>query len=86
MQLKVLYFGSIREAIGVSHETLTLPDGSVSGDVRALLADRIPGLKALLERSATAVNHSYVQASHPLADGDEVAILPPVSGGAVFVV
>lgn len=83
MQLTVLYFGAVREALGISTEILTLKRNSVAEDVRSHLIVRLPQIAGLLKRSAIAVNQNYVQPEHTLADGDEVAILPPVSGGAL---
>jgi molybdopterin converting factor subunit 1 len=77
MQIEVRLFAGLRERAGARERLVELPDGAVAGDVwDALeLGSEPPGL-------LLAVNHSYVERSAPLADGDEVALIPPVSGGA----
>ena len=70
-------FAGLRERAGTGHMELELSDGVRLGDVWPALAlgDEPAGL-------LYAVNKSYAPADHPLADGDEVALIPPVSGGA----
>lgn len=86
MQVCVLYFGAIREAIGLSDEMLEMPEGAKAADVLVVVKKRVPVLGALLERAAVALNQHYVLAEEILHEGDEVALLPPVSGGAACVV
>lgn len=81
--MRVLFFGVLREAMGTAHEALVLPEGASAMDILARMRDRAPQLGKLWERTAIAVNQSYVPVSTLLRDGDEVALLPPVSGGAV---
>ncbi len=83
MRVRVLLFGSIREALGAKELEVSLADGASLADLRVLLAVDHPIFEQFGERLAVAVNHETAQASAPLADGDEVAFLPPVSGGAV---
>jgi molybdopterin converting factor small subunit len=59
---------------------LNIPDGSAVADVEKAIAT-VADLGALLFRAAFAVNQEYVPRSTVLHDGDEVAIIPPVSGG-----
>ncbi len=80
MRVKMRLFGPLREA-GAAEAWRELPAG---GSVADLLADlRGEGAlpEKLLSASAVAVNQEYVQPDRVLHDGDEVAILPPVSGG-----
>ncbi len=81
MNIRMRYFASFREITGRNEEILTLPAGAGVADVRALLLARYPRLQAIMERSACAVNHSYVPQDTPLHDGDEVVFIPPVGGG-----
>ncbi|GAC1319543.1 MAG: hypothetical protein NVSMB2_14940 [Chloroflexota bacterium] len=75
----VRLFASYREAAGTrSLDTLLPADARVS-DLMMLLAERIPGL--LTAPGMVAVNQAYVQPDVQLHDGDEVAFIPPVSGG-----
>jgi sulfur-carrier protein len=84
MSIKVLYFASLRETLGYSHETLTLPAEIASvGALRAHLAGRGGVWEALGEgrNVRAAVNQDMVGADAPVADRDEVAFFPPVTGG-----
>jgi len=83
--MKLRYFAWLRSKTGVGGEDIALPEGiaDVEGLV-AWLTARGPGYaEAFRERSAVrvAVNHDYVGFDHPVADGDEVAFFPPVTGG-----
>ena len=83
--MKILWFAWFRTRVGDAEETLALPPGV--GDVRALIAwlrSRSPGHAAALADESVirvAVNQVYVKLDHPVADGDEVALFPPVTGG-----
>jgi molybdopterin converting factor subunit 1 len=82
MHVKVKLFGSVREAAGSSEISEEVAEGACVADLREQLA----GLYPLIEKYGThlriAVNCEIVVETTPLADGDEVALLPPVSGGA----
>jgi molybdopterin converting factor subunit 1 len=77
VQITVRLFAGLRERAGTGRRDLDLPDGSCVEDVwQALdLGDEPPGL-------LYAVNRKYADAEDPLSEGDEVALIPPVSGGA----
>jgi MoaE-MoaD fusion protein len=79
--VKVRLFAGLRERAGRGALELELPDGARAGDVWSALAlgDRPGGL-------AVAVNRRYVDDDEPLSEGDEVALIPPVSGGAIELV
>ncbi|ENO85119.1 molybdopterin converting factor subunit 1 [Thauera linaloolentis] len=84
MNVKVLYFASLREAIGQPGEELELPAGVATvGALRAHLAARGNGWQALAggRNVRAAVNQRMVGADEPVAAGDEVAFFPPVTGG-----
>ena len=76
VQITVRLFAGLRERAGSAGRTLELPEGATVGDVWAPLelGDEPSGL-------LYAVNKEYAAASVALADGDEVAVIPPVSGG-----
>ena len=80
MQVKVLLFALFREQAGVHRLELTLSSGATVGDAKAALEAQYP-LK--LSGGMAAVNEQMAQAGDVLRDGDELAFLPPVSGGAV---
>lgn len=81
MLLRILLFAAARDRVGTDALAVELPSGATVADLRAALADRCPALAPLLARSAVAVNHDYAADSRRLQPGDEVALIPPVSGG-----
>ena len=81
MKLKVLFFGGLKREAGAAERTLELPEGATVEDLLNKLKTENPRLSAQLEVTAVAVGDRIVDARHELRDGDEVALLPPVSGG-----
>lgn len=84
MTVEVLYFASLREALGCAGETLELPAGvRTVGALRAHLAERGAGWQALAggRQVRSAVNQRMVESDAAVAAGDEVAFFPPVTGG-----
>jgi len=83
MTVTVRLFAILRERAGSDSVEIELDDGATVDDALAALAER-PGLAELLERMPVrmAVNRDYADADTPLAAGDELALVPPVSGGA----
>jgi molybdopterin synthase catalytic subunit len=80
MRVRVLPFGILKDWLGASATTLELPEGACVGD----LLDRVGELQnaaPALRGIAVSVNAEYATATHLLSDGDEVGLLPPVSGG-----
>ena len=82
MQVTVKLFGSIREAAGAKELAVVVPEGSTVADLRALLARDHPSFEEMADRLRVSVNYEIVRGNSALAEGDEVAFLPPVSGGA----
>jgi molybdopterin converting factor subunit 1 len=82
MQIHVLFFGVLKEIVGLSSDTLDLPEGSRVENVLAHYTHRAPRFQTMLPSIALSVNQEYSRADHALKAGDEVALLPPVSGGA----
>ncbi len=81
MKATVRFFAMFREQLGTGQMTIDLPDGASARDgFDAALADA-PSLRGLAGSVMLMVNEEYVEPDHPLADGDELAIIPPVSGG-----
>jgi len=74
-------FGSLREAGGDPVQEVELPTDSTVEDLRIWLAARNPQVEKLGDRLAASVNLEIARESQRLADGDEVAFLPPVAGG-----
>jgi len=81
MRVRVLYFGVLKDLFGQEREELELVDGSTVGTLLALMKQRATAREGVWESIAVAVNQEYVRATMQLNEGDEVALLPPVSGG-----
>lgn len=82
MQVKVQYLGMLREFAGRESESAEVPDGALLGSLFDTLQLRIPQLTQFRASIALAVNYEYSGRETVLKDGDEVALIPPVSGGA----
>jgi len=82
MRVRVLYLGILKELSGHDSEWIDVEEGSTVRDVWSRLGERVPRLSQYQRSVATAVNHSYAPANTVLSEGDELALLPPVSGGA----
>ncbi len=81
MTIHVLFFGSLAHDVGGGATELNLSDNATVGDALCALCAAHPALDRYRARLATAVNLEYVGAAHPLRGGDELALIPPVSGG-----
>ena len=82
MQVRVLYLGMLKEIAGCEQESLEVTEGASLGDLYRDLQERMPQLKNFEKAVALALNQEYSDGSATLRDNDEVALLPPVSGGA----
>jgi MoaE-MoaD fusion protein len=82
MKISVLFFGVLKDLAGRSSETVDLPAGALVRDLLAYYARGVPRLEAMASSLAISVNREYAEADRPLREGDEVALLPPVSGGS----
>src|SRR5689334_20067219 len=81
MRVRLLAFASAADAVGGAEQDFEVPAGSSVAALRELLGARHPALLPLLPRLAVAVGGEVVSDEVTLADGVEVALLPPVSGG-----
>jgi molybdopterin converting factor subunit 1 len=81
MTVRLRFFASLRERLKSSAAERTLADGSTVADLWAGLCRERPDLEALSKSISFAVNREYVERGYVLSDGDEVALIPPVSGG-----
>jgi molybdopterin converting factor small subunit len=78
----VLFFAGARDAAGRSKLQLGTPEGTTVGEMADHLAQEFgPGFRSLMARCALWVNGDPAAASTVLHEGDELAVLPPVSGG-----
>lgn len=82
MRIKVLYFAVLRERRGALSETLDLPAGGDVAMALATIAKQNPLLAPLLPRVQVAVNQVMAPATALLGEDDELALIPPVSGGS----
>lgn len=80
--IRVRAFAGLREALGATAFTVTLPAGTDVAGLLARLAVDYPNAKLGGRRFTVAVNRAYAPPTRVLADGDEVGLLPPVSGGS----
>lgn len=80
IEVTVRCFAAVRELLGAEVLTVAVAEGTTVAALRDLLAQRAPGLMGL--PLAFAVNRDYARADRRLAAGDEVAFVPPISGGA----
>jgi molybdopterin converting factor subunit 1 len=82
MKIRVLYFAVFREQIGREDDVVALAPGSRVRDAIAALAQRHPPIARLRGKFRVAVNQDFSDDERELADGDELALIPPVAGGA----
>jgi molybdopterin converting factor subunit 1 len=82
MRVRVLYFGVLKDAVGRGQEEMELADGASVGDLVRGCRARGSLAAGLWDSIAVAVNQEYAKDGDVLKDGDEVALLPPVSGGS----
>ena len=76
------HFAVIREMTGTTTEDVTLGDNATVAELQANLIGRYPGLSSIGRSAVPMVNHGYAKPETRLNDGDEVAFIPPVAGGA----
>ena len=81
MDVDIRFFAIIREIVGRSAERRQLPEGATTGDVFDELTREHPRLERMRPVTMLMVNKAYVTHDHELHDGDELALIPPVSGG-----
>ena len=81
MKVTLLFFASARETAGARETTWELPEGMTAGQLKRELGRRYPAMAALVQVLSVAVGAEYVDDEVVLHEGDQVAIIPPVSGG-----
>jgi molybdopterin converting factor subunit 1 len=82
MQIRVLYFGVLKDFFECSGKSIEMEEGASVADLLKVQRGSAKGGDALWDSIAVAVNQEYARVTDVLQDGDEVALLPPVSGGA----
>jgi molybdopterin converting factor subunit 1 len=81
VKIRIRLFASFREAVGGGTLTWDAPEGASVADVVSALRAAYPRLGPTAEKALLAVNQEYVGGELRLHDGDELALIPPVSGG-----
>jgi len=81
MRVQVLFFGVLKDLVGRPSETLDLPEGATLADVLEHYESQVPKMREVLPSVALSVNQHYAGPGAVLGNGDEVGLLPPVSGG-----
>lgn len=82
LTITVRFFAAARERVGRGQDELTLPAGSTVADAVKALEATYPALSSLLPHLRVALNQEFAPASAPLVEGAELALIPPVAGGA----
>jgi len=82
MQVRVLFFGVLKDIVSRSAETLDLPEGAVAADIVKHYERFVSAKNGILSSVAISVNQEYSSPNTTLHAGDEIALLPPVSGGS----
>ena len=81
MKIHMRLFASAREVVGKQEVIVDVPEGLTAADLLIQLGAEYPDLRRQAPSLRLAVNHEYVEGGRRLAEGDEVALIPPVSGG-----
>ncbi len=81
--VSVRLFAGLHQLIGEREIEMQLPDGATLDQLRTALGEQYPVVVALLPTLVCAIDEEYVEPSHALQDRDHVALIPPVSGGAI---
>jgi molybdopterin converting factor subunit 1 len=81
MRVRVRLFAALREALGREELTLEVQAGATAEDVWRALVEQEPALASRRRSLMASVNRKYAPFDTPVADGDEVVFIPPVSGG-----
>lgn len=79
--VRIRFFAWLRDATGTDECWMTVPAGAQALDAKAFLVSRYQRLSGLIDHARLAVNQEYQPWAAALHDGDELSLIPPVSGG-----
>ena len=82
IRVTALFLGPARDFTGAESASFELTSGATVATIRAAILERFPGIRPALGSIRIAVNQEFAGDEHPLRTGDEIALIPPVSGGA----
>lgn len=82
VNLTILFFATLKDRAGQARTALALPEAATVTLLKSTLAEQFPALAPALPTALVSINHEFALPDDPLHDGDEVALFPPVSGGA----
>ena len=86
MQIRVLLFASCRDIVGSNDLDLTVPEGITVGELKQEIIAAFPDMAGITPSLSTAVNMEYARDEQVLSTKDEVALIPPVSGGGSTII
>ncbi len=81
MKVRLLFFAVLRDIAGTDERELTVPEGATARDVWQTLRSSYAKLAGYIQPPLVAINEEYATPDAVLAEGDEVAFIPPVAGG-----
>jgi molybdopterin converting factor subunit 1 len=81
LRVRVLFFGRVRELAGMAEESIDMPSGATLTDLFDYYQKRFPPLTGFRSSLVASRNEEFSSWDTPLSSGDEIAFLPPVSGG-----
>ena len=82
MNLTILFFATLKDRAGRDRAPLAMPEAATVSELKSTLAEQFPNLAPALPTALVSINREFALPDDPLHDGDEVALFPPVSGGA----
>lgn len=83
MKITVLFFATLKDRAKTRQTELTLPDGATMAQLKEAVSAQFPNVAPALPSCIASRNHEFASNEEVLADGDEVAFFPPVSGGTL---
>ena len=82
MRVKVLFFGMLKDIVGSAEDQLSVAEGAQLRNIFDHYAGRFPRLREMASSIVLARNQEFSDGSARVSEGDEIAFLPPVSGGS----